>query len=104
MAKNLGEPRMDYEEQVKHNEFAFAEMVKSVRPDIWVLMDLIDETKVNYLVLLKALRHLSNIATGSKFGNVTIEIQNGVATFVRGEESDRLNEPVLIEKQKTHSN
>lgn len=86
---------MDYNEQLEHNEFAFRNMVKTVRPDIWVLMDLLDETGINYLILYKVLRHLNNIATGSKFGNVTVEIQNGVATFVRGEESDRLNEPVI---------
>jgi hypothetical protein len=99
--RNLGEPTMDYQEQVAHNEFAFKELVKSVRPDIWLLMDLLDETQVNYLVLVKALRHLSNIATGSKFGTVSIEIQNGIATFVRGEESDRLNEAVILTKEKS---
>ncbi len=98
-AKKLGELRMDYQEQVKHNEFSFKEMVKTVRPDIWLLMDLLDETQVNYLVLVKALRHVANIANGSKFGNVTIEIQNGLVTFVRGEESDRLNEPAIKAKQ-----
>jgi hypothetical protein len=95
MARKLGEEQLDYHEQVAHNEFAFKEMVKTVRPDIWMLMDLIDETKVNYLVLIKALRHIYNIGTGSKFGTVSVEIQNGIVTFVRGEESDRLNEPAI---------
>lgn len=89
---------MDYAEQVEHNEFAFKELLKKARPDIWLLMDLIDNTRINYLILVKTMRHLDNIANGSKFGNVTIEIQNGVVTFVRGEESDRLNEPVIIPK------
>lgn len=101
--KKLGEPRMDYAEQLKSNEFVFKNMVKTVRPDIWLLMDLLDETGVNYLILVKALRHMYNIASGSKFGNVTIEIQNGTATFVRGEESDRLNEVVIPTKENTGS-
>ena len=96
--KKLGELRMDYAEQVQTNEFVFKNMVKTVRPDIWLLMDLLDDTRVNYLILVKTLRHLYNIAGGSKFGTVTIEIQNGVATFVRGEESDRLNEVVILPK------
>ncbi len=95
----LGEPRMDYKEQVAHNEWAFWDALKRMRPDIWLLADLIDTTKVNYLILVKALRHIDNIARGSKFGNVTIEIQNGIVTFIRGEESDRLNEPVILEKE-----
>jgi hypothetical protein len=99
--KKLGEPRMDYAEQVRSNEFVFENMVKTVRPDIWLLMDLLDETGVNYLILVKALRHIYNIAGGSKFGNVTIEIQNGICTFVRGEESDRVNEVVIPPKNDT---
>jgi len=42
------------------------------------------------------MRHLDNIATGSRFGTITIEIQDGICTFVRGTESDRLNEPVIL--------
>jgi hypothetical protein len=99
----LGEERLDYKDQVEHNEFAFTELVKRIRPDIWLLMDLLDQTEVNYLILVKALRHLDNIARGSKFGTVSIEIQNGVATFVRGEESDRLNEPVIKNAHLTSS-
>lgn len=96
MTKKLEGARQDYHEQVLQNESVFRDMVKTVRPDIWLLMDLLDSTKVNYLVLVKTLRHLYNIASGSKFGNVTIDVQNGIATFVRGEESDRLNEPILL--------
>jgi len=60
-------------------------------------MDLLDETKTNPMILFKVMRHLSNIATGSKYGQVTVYIENGVATFVRGEEADKLNEKVIME-------
>lgn len=101
--RKLGEPTMDYGDQVQQNEFAFKELVKSVRPDLWMLMDLLDETEVNYLVLIKALRHIYNIATGSKYGTVSVDIQNGIVTFIRGEESDRLNEPALRVKNPTEN-
>lgn len=96
----LGEERIDYHEQVEHNEFAFKELVKQVRPDIWMLMDLLDETETNYLILVKVLRHLNNIATGTKFGTVSVDIQDGIATFVKGLESDRLNEPVIAPRKR----
>jgi hypothetical protein len=97
--KKLGEPQMEYAEQVEKNNWAFMEMLKKVRPDIWLITDLLDKTEVNYLLLVKALRHIDNIARGSRYGNVTLEIQDGICTFVRGAESDRLNEPVILPKK-----
>jgi len=98
MAKKTNiEEQLDYEAQMKQNEFAFKQMLKSVRPELYVLMDLLDETKTNPMILFKVMRHLSNIATGSKYGQVTVYIENGVATFVRGEEADKLNEKVIME-------
>lgn len=91
------EDQLDYEQQMKQNEFAFKQMLKSVRPELYVLFDLLEETKINPIILFKVMRHLNNLATGSKYGQVTIFIENGVATFVRGEEADKLNEKVLLD-------
>src|SRR5258708_3808385 len=98
MAKNKYEERLDYQAEMQHNEIAFKTMVKSVRPELYVLMDLLDETQLDPMILFKTMRQLNNIAIGSKYGQVTIYIENGVATFVRGEESDKLNLPVIKEE------
>lgn len=92
------EEQLDYEAQMKQNEFAFKQMIKTVRPELFVLMDLLDETSLDPMILFKTMRQLHNIATGSKYGQVTVYIENGVATFVRGEESDKLNLPVVQKK------
>lgn len=91
---------VDYYEQQARNEFAFREMLKSVKPDLFVIFDLLEKTGINYFVVIKTIRALYNIAIGNKYGTVTITIENGKVTFVRGEESDRVNEPLLIDREK----
>lgn len=88
-----------YQEEQQNNELLFKEMLKKLRPDLYVLMDILDETGINPLVLWKVVRQLNNIAIGNRYGNVTIEIQKGIVLFVRGEESDRVNEELVIDKK-----
>ena len=82
----------DYQEQKQKNEEAFREVARSVRPDVWSLMDTMDTYEINYIVLLKTLEHLNKIAKGTKFGTVTVEVQDNIVTFIRSLESTRLNE------------
>lgn len=91
---------IDFYEQQAKNEFAFREMLKSVKPDMYVVFDLLEQTGINVLIVLKILRQLNNIATGNGYGTVSINIENGKALFVRGEESDRVNELVITNKRK----
>ncbi len=95
MAKQYKDEQ-DYYEQMKRNEEVFMRQIKQVKPEWFVLLDLLEKTGVNPLILWKLVRHLSNIANGSKYGNITISVENGVVTFVRGEESDRLGETILL--------
>lgn len=85
----------EYQEQVSSNEEVFKALLKKVRPDIFVLMDVIDQTNVNAWVLAKIGQNIFNIASGNKYGKVTCVIENGVVTFVYGEDAHRLNEPAL---------
>ena len=87
----------DYYAQMQKNEEVFMRLIKQVRPEWFVLLDLIQETHVNPLILWKLVRHLSNIASGSKYGNITISVENAVVTFIRGEESDRIGEAIIKE-------
>lgn len=85
----------DYYAVSKYNEDSFKELLKHFRGDIFVLMDLLDNTKINTYVIFQVIRHLNNIAMGNKYGSVTVQIENGVVTFVRGEESTKLNEDLV---------
>ena len=85
----------DYKQESFQNEATLKEVVRTIRPDVFSLMDKLDTFGLNYIVLLKIMDHLQKIAEGTKFGTVSIEIQDNVVTFVRSLESSRLNEGVL---------
>lgn len=89
----------DYYVQMQKNEEVFMRLIKQVRPEWYVLLDLLEKTNVNPLILWKLVRHLNNIATGNRYGTITISIENGVVTFLRGEESDKINESVLVSEK-----
>lgn len=98
--KGTQEPVVEnqYQMETEHNEAWFKGVLKAVRPDIYVLMDILDQTKVNILVVYQMIRHLNSIAMGNKYGSVTAQIEAGKVTFVRGEESTKLNEPLIVTK------
>lgn len=96
MKKTQKQEVFDYQKEVSNNQDTFVRILKKVRPDWYVLLDLLMYTKVNPLVLYRILRQLNNIAMGTGFGQVVIVIENGVVRFVRGEEADKLNEPLIL--------
>ena len=98
MAKKTAE--LNYYEQQSRNEFAFRQMLKVTKPNLYVLFDLLETTGLNWFVIVKIIRALNNIALGNGYGTVSVEIQKGQVTFVRGEESDRVNEPLVNPKKK----
>lgn len=80
----------------ENNQRKFVELLKLVRPDLYVLMDILDQTNVNWFIITKIVRALNNVALGSGWGEVRIEIKNGRVLFVRGEDTDRLDEPLIL--------
>ncbi len=78
-----------------HNELLFRETVKKVRPDIYVLMDLIDKYHVNVYILFKIIRQLVSVAQGSRWGRVTIYINDNNITQIEGLDSDKVNESIF---------
>lgn len=101
MKKEAISEELDYYQQQAKNEFSFRQMLKTVKPDLYVLFDLLEQTGVNILVVLKIIRHIKNIAVGNGYGTITISMENGRVMFVRGEESDKVNEPAILNRKKT---
>jgi hypothetical protein len=96
--------RSEYAKEVANNEYVFKELVRVVRPDIYVLMDILDKTRINTLMLFQVIRSANSIAMGSQYGKVVVQIENGVVTFVHGEESKKLNELLVRPEIKIGSN
>lgn len=86
---------LTYQEETSKNEEAFKKLVHDIRPDIWALMDIIDQTEVNPFVLWKVAYALSNIATTTKYGNVVIEVEDSIVRFIRGQSNSKVNEPLI---------
>lgn len=102
MPKKYDTGESDFElakKQGEENTKKFMDALKQVRPEIWVLADIIDQTGLNPFILWKVAYHLNNIAMGNKYGQVNVHVEKGVVTFIRGEESDRVN-MALIGKDK----
>ena len=79
----------------KSNEYLFSEMVKKMRPDIFVLMDIIDKNNINVYVIFKFIRHLINISSGTQWGNINVFIKENKVIHIEGIESDHVMENVL---------
>lgn len=89
----------DYHVQMKKNEQLFYSLLKSVRPDLYVLTDMIDKNNINPYIIFKILRQLLNIAGGTKFGRVIVTINNNVVVTVDGIDTDKVNDSVFKIRQ-----
>lgn len=89
-----------YQKETRNNNNQFMEMLKAVRPDIFVLIDMVDDRGFDPYIMLKIIRQISNIAIGSGYGQVVISIEKGVVRFVRGEDVDKIELPVFKKRDK----
>ena len=86
---------LTYTDESAKNEDAFKKLVHDIRPDIWSLLTIIDETKVNSFVIYKIILALHNVATTTKYGNVVVEVEDGTVRFIRGQSNFKINEPLI---------
>ena len=85
----------NYEEESRHNEKMLMDLLRVARPDIWVMADVVDSLRFDPYILLKVMRQAHNIAIGSGYGQVLLAIEKGVARYVRGEDVDKLELPII---------
>jgi len=91
-----------HEEQLKANQKAeaqFMAQLKLVRPEIWVLADLVDQTGVNPFILWKVGYSLNHLAQGSGWGQIVVEIQDGTVKIIKGIDQHKVEEPVIVKRQ-----
>jgi hypothetical protein len=86
----------DYVAVLKKNEQLFYTLLQQVRPDLFVLIDLIDKNKVDIYVIFKILRQLLVVANGNGWGKVIVNIQNNKVTYVEGIDTDRVNSNIFL--------
>lgn len=93
MNNNL--PSTDYHVNAQKNKEQFMEMMKVAAPELHVVAVNMEKTKANPIILFHIINHMAQIADGTGYGQVHILIEEGVARFVKGEHSTKLNEPVI---------
>lgn len=81
------------------NEALFYTLLRQVRPDLFVLTDLIDKNGMNVYVLFRVMRQLINVAQGSRWGKVMIFINNNKVTQIEGVDTDKVNEEIFSQTQ-----
>lgn len=84
----------DYQEQQKQNEEKLVELLKVGRPDMFALMSTLDNTNLNWKVLFHVINAIGQIAMDTKYGTVSILIEDNIVRFVRGEHANKINESV----------
>lgn len=90
---------MDYQQEQKNNREAFIKALRQAIPDLAYIIEELDNTQVNPFVINKVITAIADIATDPKYGQVVIEIENGVVRFVRGMKANKLNEPAIINNE-----
>lgn len=84
----------DYYQQQEANENKFFDLLKQFSPDIYVLVKMITNEKLNLSVFWKLARHLVNISNGTGYGDIHVIIENNNIVFINGLEKDRVSESI----------
>lgn len=71
------------------------DVVRKLDPEFYMIRIAMKETGVNPLILPKIIRAMANLAMGTGYGKVTVYMSKGIATQVKGEEADEVNQVVV---------
>ncbi len=85
----------DYQRVSAQNKESFMEMLREVLPELHILAIQMEKSMSNPVILFHVISHMAEIANGTGYGQIHIVIEDGIAKFVRGEHSTKLNEPVI---------
>lgn len=92
---------LTFQQIEQQNADAFYVMMAKVNPDLYIIARTLQDTQVNPAILPSIIRAISNIAYGTRFGEVKIHIRDGIVTHIKPEESDELQlDAVLSETAK----
>ena len=74
------------------------DIIRKVEPEFYLLRIALSETGVNPLVLPRVIRAISNLHLGTRYGKITIYMQNGRITTIEGQESDKIEAEAIVDK------
>jgi len=81
------------------NLAAYWKVVRSLDPELYLIKIALAETGVNPTIIPRVIRALANLAYGTGFGKIQIFMQGGMITQIKPEESDKIDEPTIVDKR-----
>ena len=84
-----------YQREKENNETKFMELLKTCDPALYNIRICLMESGVNPLILLKVIRALHNIGTGTGHGVIHIEISYGKVTNIKPIENDKVEQQII---------
>lgn len=81
------------------NALSFLEQLKAFDYELFLFNIARLETGISPMIAEKIYREIENICVGSKYGKVTIFLQDGVVTDIEGMRKNKIDEKVDLEER-----
>jgi len=75
------------------------EIIRKLDPELYLIKLALKETGVNPMIIPRFIRQIANLTLGTGYGKIIIYIQKKIVTNIEGLESDKLDEPTLVDKE-----
>ena len=75
----------------------YAEVVRKLDPELYLIKIALEETGVNPLIIPKIIHTIGKLTLGAGYGKIQIFMQARLITQIKGEESVEVNEEAIIE-------
>ena len=75
---------------------AYWDVVRSLDPELYLIKVALQETGINPMILPRVIRSLANLSYSGGYGKIQIFMERGVCTQIKGEDSDLVNQSVMV--------
>ena len=75
------------------------DILATIDPEFFKLKYILEDMNLNPLILIPIARSLCQLAIGTGYGKIQIQMTNRKITLIRGEENIEINETVIIDKE-----
>ena len=83
----------------KQNIEKYWAIVQKLEPEYYLIRLALEQTNVNPMILPRVIRQIANMAMGTGYGKIVIEMEAGTILFVHGEERDLIKEKAIVDKE-----
>lgn len=85
------------------NALAFEELAKRTNPDVYFILEALKDTRINPHIVSRMIHSIHFLLSGSRYGKVTLFMQDGLVTQIRPEASISINELASMDEVETQA-